>query len=92
MRFQWVLLRGVGMSFIKERYKHKNVRKHRNRKLGKKCIETFENAEDQIVDEDEVVALLAALNSMSSEIRRLNDTLERGFEDLGDLIESLEDD
>jgi len=44
------------------------------------------------VDEDEVVALLAALNSMSSEIRRLNDTLERGFEDLGDLIESLEDD
>lgn len=44
------------------------------------------------MDEDEVVALLAALNSMSREIRRLNDTLERGFDDLGDLVEGLDDD
>ena len=44
------------------------------------------------MDEDEVVALLAALNSMSREIRRLSDTLERGFDDLGDLVEGLDDD
>jgi len=80
------------MSSTKVQYKRKNVPKRKRKKLGDKCIETYENAEDQIVDEDEVVALLAALNSMSREIRRLNDTLERGFDDLGDLVEGLDDD
>ena len=66
--------------------KLKNSPQLKNVKSGNGNYETCGNVGDWTVDDEELVRFLGSLESIVEELRRLNDNIERGFDEIEDRL------
>ena len=66
--------------------KLKNSPQLKHVKSGNGNYETCGNVGDWTVDDDELVRFLGSLESIVEELRRLNDNIERGFDEIEDRL------